>query len=54
MLAHREAAVLHALETSIASGQPATVEDLGTRSTLRLLTGGAGASTPRIGQLHVV
>lgn len=53
-LAHREASLLHALEASMASGLPARVEDLGTRSTLRMLTGGSTAPTPRVGQLHVV
>ena len=53
-LAHREAAQLHALEAAVETGLTARVEDLGTRSTLRVLTGGSAVPTPRVGQLRVV
>ncbi len=53
-LAHREAALLYASEAAAATGILARVEDLDTRTTLRMLAGGATDATPRLGQLRVV
>ena len=53
-LAHREAALLYAIEAAATTGILARVEDPGTRSTLRVLAGGALGATPRLGQLRVV
>ena len=53
-LAHREAAILRAVEAALESGAAEPVAAAGTRSTLRLLAGGALAPSPRAGALHLV
>jgi hypothetical protein len=52
--AHREAAVLGALESALATGQTHRVAEPGVRATLQLLEGGGAAPTPRAGHLHVL
>ena len=54
LFAHREAAIVHALEQSLNSGRVAAVRSPTTRAALRVLKGGVAAPTPRAGQLHLV
>ena len=53
-LAHREAAILAALESAIRTGQTHHVAESGVRSTLRLLDGGAHSPSAPAGDLHLV
>ena len=46
LLAHREAAMLHALEKSLNSGRVAAVRSATTRAALRVLKGGVGRAHP--------
>ena len=55
LLAHREAATLHAIEGSLAASQVRPVKDPTTRAALRVIEGGGHGSSPsRAAQLHVV
>ena len=52
--AHRDAAVLGAVESALITGQTHHVGEPDVRSTLQLIEGGAGGSAPRRGRLHIV
>ncbi len=54
IFAPHEAALLQAIEASLATGYVAPVRDPGTRGTLRVLEGGDHHSSPRRGHLHLI